>query len=67
MSKDYRCAECLGEFVSERSDEDAHAESVENWGVRGDVAGMVEVCEDCYQIIMRSLGRASVPLSGGDS
>jgi hypothetical protein len=59
---DYTCDECGGEFVSERSQEEAHAECESNWGVRGDAPGMAIVCDDCYKKIMSTLVRAFVPL-----
>lgn len=48
----YTCEECGGTFVEGWPDEDAQAEAVRNFGVRGDTAGMARVCDDCYHDIM---------------
>lgn len=47
------CAECRETCVSERDQAEAHAEAQDNFGVRGDAPGMVEVCDVCYEEIMR--------------
>lgn len=54
---DYACADCGGQFVRGRPDEDAHQEAIEKWGVDGHASGMAEVCEECYRAIMDALGR----------
>jgi len=59
-SHTYTCAHCHGTFASGWSDEDAHAEAVRNFGVRGDAPaqdtpggeGMAQICDDCYQAFM---------------
>ena len=48
----YICAECGGEFTEGWSDEEAHAEAIKTFGVRGDASGMAKVCDDCYKAIM---------------
>lgn len=48
MARTYICDHCKGTFETARPDEEAHAESLENWGVRGDAPGMDEICHDCY-------------------
>ena len=50
--KTYRCAACEGEFEfdPEWSDEDAVAESVENFGTGLDDGAIV--CDDCYRSIL---------------
>jgi DNA-directed RNA polymerase subunit RPC12/RpoP len=53
--KEYVCAECGGTFDSDRSDEEAHSESLDHFGVRGDAPGMVIVCDDCYLKIMTQI------------
>jgi hypothetical protein len=52
MSESFTCAQCGGVFTSERSDEEAHAEAVNNWGADGRAPGMVVVCDDCYRDVM---------------
>jgi hypothetical protein len=49
----YTCAGCGGTFDKGWSDEEADAESVATFGVRGDAPGMATVCDPCYQQIMR--------------
>jgi hypothetical protein len=57
----FQCAHCRGTFESTRSDAEAQAESVANFGVRGDAPrkdtpneeGMARVCDDCYQAFMK--------------
>jgi hypothetical protein len=49
----YTCAHCRGTFETARPQEEAHAESVVNWGVRGDTPGMAQICEDCYRKFMQ--------------
>lgn len=51
-SDTYTCAHCGGTFERGWTDEEAQAESVQNFGVRGDAPGMALVCDDCYQEIM---------------
>lgn len=53
--KTYTCADCGGTFEEGWSDEEAQAETVANFGVRGDSSGMVKVCDDCYKAIMAGL------------
>jgi hypothetical protein len=61
MSHHYTCARCGDTFESERSDEEAHAEAVRNFGMRGDAPqhqtpggeGMSVICDDCYRKFMR--------------
>jgi hypothetical protein len=51
----YTCEQCGGTFEKGRPDEEPQAESVRNFGVRGDAPGMAIVCDDCYQEIMRRM------------
>lgn len=53
--RDYTCAQCGGAFQDGWTDEEAHAEAVQNFGRRGDEPGMVKVCDDCYRDIMADL------------
>jgi hypothetical protein len=48
------CEQCGGTFPM-GDDEEAQAESVENFGVRGDAPGMAIVCDDCYNQIMAEI------------
>jgi hypothetical protein len=48
----FTCAQCGGDFTSERSDEEAHAEAERNVGKDGRAPGMVVVCDDCYGDVM---------------
>ena len=52
---DYLCDGCGGTFQNERPDEEAQAEAVRNFGVRGDsiTIPMAIVCDDCYTRIMQ--------------
>lgn len=52
----YRCENCGGEFESGWSDDEAQAESVENFGQRGDDPGMAIVCDDCFRDVMERIG-----------
>jgi DNA-directed RNA polymerase subunit RPC12/RpoP len=52
----YTCADCGGTFQTAWSDEEAHAESVARFGIRGDAPGMVVVCDDCYGRILVEKG-----------
>lgn len=54
---EYTCAECGGVFEYGWTDEEAEQESINNWGVSGHTPGMAVVCDDCYQGIMRRIGR----------
>lgn len=54
-SRTYTCEDCGETFEYGWSDDDAHAESVENFGVRGDAPGMAIVCHDCYLEIVAGL------------
>lgn len=49
----YVCANCHGEFVSERPEEDALAEAESNWAGTPDTMAMDIVCDDCYQEFMQ--------------
>jgi hypothetical protein len=44
----FTCARCRGRFTKGRTDEEAAAESLAIWGQQDD---LVEVCEDCWQVI----------------
>lgn len=50
---EYVCEDCGGHFVSERSNEDAHAEAIKNFGVSGHHPGMAQICDDCYKNIIQ--------------
>lgn len=54
--KTYTCADCGGTFTEGWSDEEAQAEAVKNFGVRGDAPGMAKVCDGCYREIMERIG-----------
>jgi hypothetical protein len=45
----YVCDACGGEFNKGWSDEEAHAEAVENFGRDGHAEDMAIVCDDCFQ------------------
>lgn len=49
----YTCACCQGIFEQGWSDEEAEREAQNLWGVKGAISDprMVEVCEDCFQLI----------------
>lgn len=53
---EYRCAICRGVFVKGWSDEQAEQELAENFG--DPVEDCDLVCDDCYQMVLRSMGRA---------
>lgn len=55
----YTCAECRGVFIEGWTDEEAQAECVKNFGVRGDAQIMAKVCDDCYKKIMAVIRRAA--------
>ncbi len=57
----YTCSECGGTFYTGRTDEEAQAEAVRNFGVRGDHPGMAIVCDDCYKAIMAQPDPAKRP------
>ena len=50
--KFFTCAQCGRRFPRLGPDEEAQAEALENFGVRGDAPGMAIVCDDCYREIM---------------
>ncbi len=52
IARSYVCQECGETFDEGWSDDEAQAESVRTFGVRGDAPGMVIVCDDCYRAIM---------------
>ena len=56
----YRCADCGGVFTTGRSDDEAHAEAVRDFGRDGHADDMEVVCEDCYQQMRARAARAGV-------
>jgi len=60
LDKTYTCAHCGGTFDTDRPDEEAQQEALDNFGVRGDAPahetpggeGMAVICDDCYQEFM---------------
>jgi len=50
-NRQYQCAECGGEFVSERSDDDAIAESDELFG--GEAQDWAVLCDVCFKQVMQ--------------
>lgn len=58
QSVHYKCAACGGEFDSERSDEDALAESKRLWGDLP-ASALTVICDDCFQ---RGLPKARMEL-----
>lgn len=48
----YTCEACGGTFTSGWDDDAAQAESVQQFGVRGDAPFMACVCDDCYQELL---------------
>ncbi len=59
-SRAYTCDECHRTFDEGWSDDEAQAEALRTFGVRGDSPGMARVCDDCYRAIMARLRRARV-------
>jgi hypothetical protein len=59
----HTCAQCGGVFTSERSDEEAHAEAMRDFGKDGRQPGMVVVCDDCYREIVAMPGDESIAAS----
>jgi hypothetical protein len=53
MATTYRCEECRETFEYGRPDEEAHAEALRDFGLRGDAPGMAIVCDDCYREFMQ--------------
>lgn len=49
----YVCDHCGGTFETAWTDEDAQAESVARFGVRGDAPSMAIVCDVCYAAILQ--------------
>lgn len=58
MNSTFTCADCGGVFDMAWSDEEARAESKEQWG---DIPSddLAVVCDDCYQALMANV-RASM-------
>ena len=59
----YICQECLGEYEFGWSDEEAHAEAVQNFGRDGHAPDMAIVCDDCYKGICKRIFPGGTPPS----
>jgi hypothetical protein len=62
----YTCDDCGGTFEEGWSDEEAHAEAVQNFGTLADGPAMAVVCDDCYRDIMERI-RLSARFRGAAS
>lgn len=52
----YTCACCGGQFITERTDDDARAEALYRFGAEALAAGPVAtVCEDCARLVYQYL------------
>ena len=53
----YFCEECEGTFETGWTDEEANEEAERLWGVTNasENNGMAQICEDCFQKLMRKL------------
>ena len=54
MSK-YKCKMCGGEFEDDWTDEEAKIEFVKNFGKVPDPKKMINICQDCYDFIMKTI------------
>jgi hypothetical protein len=55
----FTCETCGGTFLAIRPDDEAQAEAVHTFGVRGDAPGMAVVCDDCYREFMAWIRRVA--------